>query len=256
MAKGKTEVAVVQDKPLAFIGTDQEAVLGTGRGSEGVRVEDMVLPRLEIVQSESPIKDEHEDAREGMLFNSVTRELYGTEQYLVPVSFRLEYIVWKDQDKGGGFLGAFPTMAEAEDRVHRAVEEDDEDQDDLEIVDTPVHYCLRVYQTEEGKVKTEQIVVAMSKSKAKVSRKWNTMIQLGGGDRFSRVYKITTFKDQNRNGKTFQNYDVRSVGPVTPELHKIALAAYEAFTSGSVRVAHETARGEESNGKQDQRGEI
>lgn len=255
MATKKTEVAVAATSEIGFA-TEAPAWMnqGSARGSEEVGANDMVLPRLEIVQALSPIKETNEAAREGLMFNSVTGELIGDTVYFVPVYFRVEYLVWKDQKKGGGFFGSHASMAEAEARVSEAAQ-DGEDPDDLEIVDTPVQYGLRI--TPDGSV-CEQIVISMPKTKAKVSRKWNAMIQIVGGDRFSRVYKLTTFTDQNKEGQKFKNFIVQPAGFTPENVYRRAEALYEVLKGQNVRVAHESVIEAEVVGGEGQggRGEI
>lgn len=205
------------------------------RGSEEVQTKDMVLPRLEIVQSQSPIKDD--GAEEGHLFNSATMEQLGDIAYFVPVYFRTEYLIWKDQDEGGGFFGAYMTEAEANVRRNEVISEG-EDEEFIEVVDTPVHYGLLVYP--DGSKSPSQIVISMAKSKAKVSRKWNSVIQIVGGDRFSRVYKISTFKDKNKQNKTFYNFVVQPAGFVPEEVYALAEQTYLAFKKDGVRANHES----------------
>jgi hypothetical protein len=212
-----------------------------GRGSEEVKSSDMVLPRLELVQAQSPIKDENDEAREGMLFNSVTQELYGDLVYFVPVYFRVEWLIWKDQDLGGGFFGSYPTQEQAEERMRQVIEDDPslggrskEGKPAVEIVDTPVHYGMRI--TPEGV--SEQIVISMAKSKSKVSRKWNAMIQIAGGDRFGRVYKISSFTDENKQGKKFKNFVVQPAGFPPKAVYEEAERVYTSFRSGEVTANH------------------
>lgn len=235
MATKKPETAV-QTVESTFI---QEAPAylnsGTARGSEEVKASDMVLPRLEIVQALSPIKETNEQAREGLLFNSVTEQILGDMVYFVPVYYRMEYLVWRDQDKGGGFLGSFPSAADAEHRRAQAVAEGDS-LEDIEVVDTPVQYGLRI----EPSGHFEQIVISMAKTKAKVSRRWNAMIQIAGGDRFSRVYKISTFRDENKKGQKFFNYVVQPAGFTPEKVYREAERIYEVLKTQDVRVAHES----------------
>lgn len=233
---------------------------GVARGSEEVKSSDMVLPRLELVQASSPIKEENDDAREGHLFNSVTQELYGDLVYFVPIYFRVEWLVWKDQDSGGGFFGSFPTQEQAEERMRGLIQDDaslagksSAGKPILEIVDTPVHYGLRI--TPEGIC--EQIVISMPKSKSKVSRKWNAMIQIAGGDRFGRVYKISSFTDENKQGKKFKNFVIQPAGFPPKAVYEEAERVYETFRSGEVSVNHGSVGGADdvpSGG--DGRGEI
>lgn len=224
-----TEVnAFAVDKP-SYIQGD------SARGSEEVTTKDLVLPRLEIVQSQSPIKEE--GAPEGSLFNSATMEQLGDVVYFVPVYFRTEHLIWKDQDEGGGFFGAYPTAAEADRRRDEVIEEG-ENPEFLEVVDTPVHYGLMV--SPSGEHAPQQIVISMPKSKAKVSRKWNAMIQICGGDRFSRVYKISTFKDKNKKNQSFFNFTVQPAGFPPEDIYREAEKTYNIFKTEGVRAAHET----------------
>lgn len=253
MAKSQSkEVATQNGGAIAFAQEVPEwAKNGTGRGSENVTNKDMLLPRLEIIQAQSPIKDTNPDAEEGLLFNTVTGDVLGEKVYIVPIFFRLEYLVWKDQDAGGGFFGAFNTQDEAESRKQELIS-DGEDPDEIEIIDTPVHYCLRV----RDDMTTEQIVVSMSKSKAKVSRKWNSAINIVGGDRFSRVYAFTTFKDKNKQNKTFFNYVVQPAGFPPEKVFREAERLYEVFLKEGVKADHASggglaASGETGNGSMD-----
>jgi hypothetical protein len=243
--KAKTEVTVKEENAFAMEAPAWVSQ-GTARGSEEVGSADMVLPRLEIVQALSPIKETNEDAREGLLFNSVTEQILGDTVYFVPVYYRMEYLVWRDQDKGGGFLGSFSSAAEAERRKTQAVTDGD-DIDAIEIVDTPVQYGMRI----EPSGHFEQIVISMAKTKAKVSRRWNAMIQIAGGDRFSRVYKISTFRDENKKGQKFYNYVVQPAGFTPEKVYREAERLYEVLKTQDVKVAHETvveAAGTERDG--------
>jgi hypothetical protein len=243
MAKGK-EVAVQQGGDMATMFGNQVpdwAKNGEGRGNENVGSKDIVLPRLEIVQAQSPIKDTDEAARDGLMFNTVSMEVLGDTVYIVPVYYRMEYILWKDQDSGGGFFGAYNSENEAKQRMEEEIDADPslqgvskDGKPILEIVDTPVHYCLRV----KPDMSVEQIVVSMPKSKAKVSRKWNAAIQMVGGDRFARAYKLTTFKDKNKQNKTFFNYVVQPAGYPPEQVFREAERLYGIFKEQGVRADH------------------
>lgn len=249
--KKQAEVATVAADPFAVTAVPDYIKQGTTRGSEEVKSSDMVLPRLEIVQALSPIKELDPDAREGMLFNSVTQEIIGDHAYFVPVYFRLEYLIWKDQDQGGGFFGSFPTLEQAEERKNAEVK-NGENPEYLEIVDTPVHYGLRI--TPEGD--KEQIVISMAKTKSKVSRKWNAMIQIAGGDRFSRVYKISAFTDENKKGQKFKNFVVQPAGFPPKAVYDEAERVYAAFRSGEIVADHASAAPIKDAGEPADRGGI
>jgi hypothetical protein len=236
-AAKKTAVAVAAQGELAFSQEAPEWAQGPGRGNENVGAQDMVLPRIEIVQAQSPIKDGNEDARDGHMFNSATADLIGPSTHVIPVYFRVEWVVWRKVDSGGGFLGAFDTEEQARNRVAEAVSEGDDIDDDLEVIDTPVHYCLMV----KPDMTVDQMVISMPRSKAKVSRRWNAVIAINGGDRFSRVYRLSTFKDANKKGQTFYNYVVTPAGFAPKPLFEKAEALYNVFKSGAVRANYEDA---------------
>jgi len=244
MATKKSEITTVAADPFAVSTVPDYIKQGAGRGSEEVKSSDMVLPRLEIVQALSPIKELDPDAREGMLFNSVTQELLGDHVYFVPVYFRLEYLVWQSQDNGGGFHGSFPTLEQAEDKRSQVVANDptlggitSKGMNIIEVVDTPVHYGLVV--TPEGE--QQQVVISMAKTKSKVSRKWNAMIQIAGGDRFSRVYKISAFTDENKKGQKFKNFVVQPAGFPPKAVYEECERLYASFRSGEIVADHASA---------------
>ena len=198
------------------------------RGSEEIGTNDLTIPRIELVQSLSACRKKNDPAyipgiEEGMLYNNVTRENYGETVDVVPVYFRKEYLVWRDQDLGGGFGGSHQSMAEAE-----QARQTQEKPEEWEIVDTSQQFVLVV--KEDGSA--EEAVLSMAKSKAKVSRNWNSLIRINGGPRFSRVYRISGVGDQNPAGQDYFNLSVSNVGFVTEEIFSQAEHIYELIKSG------------------------
>lgn len=245
--KSENQVATFSNETPEYL-RDQKG----NRGSEQVATEDMVLPRLEIIQAQSPIKDTDPEAREGYLFNSATNQVLGDTAYFVPIFFRKEYIIWKDKDEGGGFFGSFPSEGEAKDALALVISDRNENPEFLEIVDTPVHFGLLV--SPSGDFPPQQIAISMAKSKAKVSRRWNSLILMNGGDRFSRVYKMTTFKDKNARNQTFFNFVVSPAGFVPEEIFRLAEKTYEVFKTQNVRASHEDTY--EAEQPTSERGEV
>lgn len=226
MAKAQNEVATQES--AAVVPDFLKGMLNDTRGSEDVGSDDIVIPRLELVQSLSKCRKRTDPAyiagaEEGMLYNSVTRELYGTSVMLIPVMFKKEYLLWREQDLGGGFGGAYFTEGEA----HQAKESQDKP-DEWEIVDTAQHFCLLIQEGQDP----QEIVVSMSKSKGKCSRKWNSMIRLNAGPRFSRIYEVIGVGDQNSAGQDYQTLDVKNVGYVNEAQYRRAEQVYELIKSG------------------------
>lgn len=250
MAKVEKQTAVAEQKTGSAMIMIQDEVPehlreGTGRGNENVTMSDLVIPRLEIVQGLSPAVKRGdpgyiEGAKLGDLINSVTREVYGEHAYLINVHFSLQYLVWKarrfvnsagqEVNTEGGFFGAFPTMEEAK---ARAAQEDPNWQDNgIEIIDTPQHVCL-IVDPVDGRV--EEIMISMPRTKAKISRQWNSLIKLAGGDRFGRVYAVST-ELESKNGNDYYNFAVKVAGYPAKDLYERATKLYEAISSGERKV--------------------
>lgn len=209
MAKKEAAVVEVGQKEIAT-GTIPDYLskyVGDNRGNENVGVDDITLPRLEVVQSLSSARDESsqdyiEGAKEGMLYNSLTRQLYGQDVLFIPVMFRREYLLWHDLAKGGGFGGSFATEAESE-RV-RATQSDP---DNWETVLTHQHIGFLL----DPKTKVaEEIVISMSRSKLKVSRRFNSLVRMVGANmpRFAKIYRVSGVKATNKQNQSYYNFSV------------------------------------------------
>jgi hypothetical protein len=206
---------------------------GSQRGAENVGAEDVIIPRIELVQALSPARKKNdpayiEGAEEGMLFNNVTRDLYGPEVVLVPVYYAKQYLVWKDRKQGGGtngFRGAFNSKPEAEAAIIGLGE------DGLEIVDTAQHFVLVHH---DGK--WSEAVLSMAKSKMKVSKRWNSLMRLTDTDSFSRAYKLSAVVETNARNEQYYNYGISAMGFVSKDVYERGEKLYEVISKGGVKV--------------------
>lgn len=224
----KNEIAKVEQNAVAVPSFLKQ---GPARGNESVNADDLVIPRIELVQSISPCRKKNDPAyipgiEEGDFFNNVTREIYGKEITVVPVFFKKEFLLWKDRTKGGGYKGAYATAQEA------AQERDMlPDSADIEIADTPQHFVIVIH--EDGRM--EEAVLSMAKSKAKVSKQWNSIIRMNEGDRFSRQYKLSSTEDKSDKGAYF-NFRVACTGFVSEDMYRRAEKVYDIVSSGKASV--------------------
>jgi hypothetical protein len=238
----KTGLApVVEGEVMIF--DQQEApdyISSEQRGSENVGQEDIIIPRLEIVQALSPqVKPGDakyiEEARPGMLVNSVSQKLYGKEAIVIPVTYQKQWLVWmkrKDKEgKGlpGGFFGAFNSPEEAKDRA----EQEGGETNNIEVLDTPQHLCL-LLNFETGK--TEEVMVSMPRTKAKISRQWNSLVRMAGGDRFARAYRIGTAMEKNKNGEDYMNFTITQLGFPSKPVYLKAEELYKQMQAGRAVV--------------------
>lgn len=224
----KKEVAVdTQSTELALPDFLQSAQ-GGDRGREEVQSNDLIIPRLEIIQSLSPARDKKDPnyivgAEEALIYNNVTRELLGESVNVIPVFYHKEYNIWKDRKAGGGFKGSYKTQVEAERALALLP-----DAANCEVLDTPTFFCLLV--ADDGSL--SEVVISMTRSKAKVSRKWNSLIRLANLDSFAKVYTLSTIQDTNNAGESYYNWSVAPKGYVTQAQYKSASELYEIIKAG------------------------
>jgi hypothetical protein len=208
---------------------------GVARGTENVTTEDLVIPRLELVQALSPCLDENdaayiEGAKVGLMFNSVTRELYGDSVPFIPVLFKSQYLLWRDRNKGGGFAGAINDMEDADDRPN------------WEALRTGQHFGLIVKNV---KGDMEEAVLSMAKTKLKVSRNFNSLIRLNGGDSFARTYIVSSVQEANTKGDKYQNFSIKNYGWAPQAVYLAAEEMYNAVTSGNRVIVADTSADDE-----------
>jgi hypothetical protein len=231
----KNEVAKVD--PSALVVPDDIDIFGdAGTGNEAVGRDDIIIPRLQIVQA---LSDEHkpkkakyiEGAEEGSVFNTATRRLYDQPLIIVPVAYRRRYIEWVPRAKGGGLVD--PTHDES--IMNKTVVNEQGSfmlDNGNEIVDTPENYVLVVVGDQY-----EQAVMSMAGSKARIARRWNTMIkdlriknpQTGkmiNPGRFYGAYEFKTVMEENDRGD-YYNWDFKYAGP-TLALPDIGAEVYRA----------------------------
>jgi len=215
----KQEIATTSEQLPAYM--QRESV----RGQENVGVEDLSIPRLDVIQALSPQRKKSdpayiEGAEEGLLFNSVTQMLYGAAVKFVPVYFRKEWLVWKDRDSGGGFNGAFSTKTEG-------MQVAGELGNDYEAVETAQHFGLIVH--DDGTL--EEVVISMSRSKMKASRQLNTLAKMIGGDRFSSAYEVSAIEVNGEKGD-YYSLGIKRLEFVDEVTYRAAEQCYDSISAG------------------------
>lgn len=248
-----TDVAVLQGKDLVLVQDtvpDHLRHEGAPRGSENVGAEDLLIPRLVVLQAISPEVTQGDPlyikgAAAGMLMNSASKRLYGMRVLVVPVHYDKLYLVWKDRKQGGGFFGAYPDQMAAQERADKEGGKDK----GVEVLDTPTHLCLLI---DPETYRVDEVMVSMPRTKAKISRQWNSMVRMTGADRFARVYVIGTAPSKNAKGSYF-NFTVAQSGFPAKPLYEAAKKLWETINSGQRNVVMDTRgmSGAETGGGED-----
>jgi hypothetical protein len=227
----------------------------SGSGVSGMTSDDVAVPYLYILQSNSPqVNEDHElyveGARAGMFYNNVSGEVFDGREVgleVIPCAYERKYVEWVDRDKGGGYV--------ADHAVDSGILQ--ETQPDARgrpvlgngnfIVETAYHY---VYMKNPNTGAWEEIIIPMKSTFLKKSRRWNkslTTTVIPGSSlqapRWLYPYRLKTVKEQKDNN-TWSNYEiVRENDPVTVEQYQAAKKFAELFTSGLVVRAKETDTG-------------
>lgn len=212
----------------------KDRVSGDGRGSENVGTDDLVIPRLTILQALSPELEEGKPefikgAKQGDLINTVSRQNYGKSVYVVNVHYSKLWLVWRDRKRGGGFYGAFPDPEQANARA----KEEGGKAEGIEAQDTPTHLCLLPNRS-TGAI--DEIMIPMPRTKAKVSRQWNSQMRMAGGDRFARVWQLSSVKEENNRGESYFNYVVAASGFPAKKLYDQAEKLFHQIAQNERRV--------------------
>ena len=219
------------------------------KGLGTIGQEDLALPFLKILGQLSPEVNKRdgkyvEGAEPGMIFNSVSGELYDGVKGIdvIPCFYKLEYIEWKDRGEG---LGAPIAIYDSSSDIMSKTKPDANYKDRLpngnHIEKTASHFVIVSGDS------PSTALISMKSTQLKISRKWNSMmsgIKMKGANgmftpaSFSHIYKLKTTQMSNDKGTWF-GWEVSKVGPVTDKgLYDQAKAFSENISKGSVKAKH------------------
>ena len=201
---------------------------GTGLGNEEVGKDHLQTPRVKLIQTMSNEVDKNhsefiEKLAPGDFLNSVTKENYGTEMYVLNVKFTEDFVVWKKREIGGGLVGNFKSLAEATDYLNAQ----DLDVDQHDVIQTQSHLLIEK-NAESGNLGIP-FIMDFASSKLRVSRSWNSQIQTKGGDRFASLWKMKSVQTANKVGQKFMNLTVDFEGWATEDDYLEAKQLYESL---------------------------
>ena len=226
---------------------EDDAAKGLGNISQ----EDLALPFLKILGQLSPEVNKRdgkyvEGAEPGMIFNSVSGELYDGVKGIdvIPCFYKLEYIEWKDRGEG---LGAPVAIYDSSSDIMSKTKPDANYKDRLPngnyIENTANHFVVLL-----GKNPTTALI-SMKATQLKVSRKWNSMmmgIKMQGKNglftppTYSHIYSLKTVQMSNDKGSWF-GWDVSKVGPIEDKaVYEIAKSFAERVGKGEIQPKHGT----------------
>ena len=245
MSKANVAVKEEQTTALALVSTFEEDAQA---GFDGMNQEDFALPFLRLLTNTSPEVGEVDGAMPGMIYNSVTGQLYDGKKgiLVVPCAYVRQYIEWAPRGSGSGApIAIYPATSDILSKTHR---EPGENKDYLEsgnyIENTANHYVMVV---DENGVPSPALIV-MKSTQLKKSRKWNSMmmsVKLPGKNglytppMYSQIYRLSTVGESNDKGKWF-GWEVERVASVEDmNVYQAAKAFAASINSGEVKVKHQ-----------------
>ena len=213
--------------------------------------DDFALPFLRVLGQLSPETNKRdakyvEGAEPGMIFNTVTKQLYDGEKgvSVIPCYYKREYVEWSDRGEG---TSAPVAIHPVESGIIKDATRDASYKDRLPngnyLENTASYFVL----LESG----EAALISMKSTQLKVSRSWNSMmnsIKLKGKNGMftpamcSHVYNLKTVQQSNDKGTWF-GWSVEKVGEITDvSLYEQAKGFADSAVKGEVITKH----GEES----------
>ena len=245
MSKANVAVKEEQTTALALVSIFEEDASG---GFDSMGQEDFALPFLRLLTNVSPEIGEVEGAMPGMIYNSVTGQLYDGKKGIsvVPCAYVRQYIEWAPRGSGSGApIAIYPATSDILTKTHR---EPGDNKDYLDsgnyIENTANHYVMVV---DEDGVPNPALIV-MKSTQLKKSRKWNSMmmsVKLPGKNglytppMYSQTYRLSTIGESNDKGKWF-GWEVERVGSVEDAgTYQAAKAFAESINSGDVKIKHQ-----------------
>lgn len=216
-------MGIQKDKPKAAVAkTGAGAVAAsTGYGEhadggfENQTRADISIPFINVIQDNSPECESQEEARPGMLYNTVTGEFISSEVgvLLIPALTEHVFVEWVPRDDGGGFVGIHQPTSEVVSAAQKAAKDPFKlKHGKNDLIET--FYIYASVLDEDNEI-SGMAVIACTSKKIAPYRKWNTslnsfMVKIDEGNGkfrkqrpplFAHQVRLTTWRDSNKHGK-------------------------------------------------------
>lgn len=171
-----------------------------GLGMENVSQSDMSTPQIKLLQAMSPELQDNTDLKQGQLYNTVNRLAYD-EMYCVNLYFQTKFSIFNKKQR------QLVEQVDSKSAADTMVEGLPGSNDDYEVQETKINYCVALDVDEKGNVTVDfPFIMYMKKTQVRVSNEWNTMINNRYGSQSARwagIWKLGSKKRSNDNGTWF-----------------------------------------------------
>jgi len=219
------------------------------KGAQNITQEDLALPFLKVLGQLSPEVNKQDgkyvkDAEPGMIYNSVTQELYDGEKGInvLPCHYIKQYVEWQDR---GTSTGAPVAIHKANSDIVSTTTRDKAWKDRLpngNYLETTANHFVVVLGNSPSTA-----LISMKATALVVSRKWLTTmmgLRLQGKNglftppTYSHIYNLKTVKRSNDKGNWI-GWGYSKVGPVVDaSAYEIAKEFSERLAKDDVQVKH------------------
>jgi hypothetical protein len=221
-------------------------------GMDNITAEDVALPFLKVLSQLSPELESVEGAKAGMIYNTVSGQVYDGTQGIkvIPCHFERKYIEWSPRGQGSGAPATIhPATSDIMTKTFRKAGDSKDYLDNGNYIEnTAQHYVLVV--DDEGN--SSPALISMKATQLKKSRKWASMMmtaKMNGKNgpytppSYSYIYRLTTSKESNDKG-TWYGWEVERVSPVEDiALYHMAKSFCLSVKQGQVNVKHDQDEG-------------
>jgi len=241
----KTELAPKASSTAVALMSDFEQ--DAASSFAGMGQEDFALPFLKLLTNTSPEVGEIDGALPGMIYNSVTGELYDGKKgiLVVPTVYTRVYIEWAPRGSGTGApIAIYPSTSDILSKTHREAGENKDYLDNGNYIENTANHYVMVIDADGI---PNPALIVMKSTQLKKSRKWNSMamsVKLVGKNGlytppiYSQIYRLTTVQESNDKGKWF-GWEIERVGTIEDKsVYDAAKLFAASVNSGAVKVKH------------------
>ena len=212
-----------------------------GMGMENMTSQDMAIPFFNILQKLSPQLDTLTNAKAGMVFNTVTEEVF-SKITVIPCAYKREFVEWRPREQGGGLVGQHSVTSTVVTEAKNVNGKLTTSTGNV-LVETAYHFVIRVDMDSST---MEPGLITMSSTQLKKNRRWNSLmnnLKVPGPSgmvtpaRFSHMYELGSVAEQNDKGAWF-GWTIDTIGPVSDvNLYQAAREFAQQVMAGAVKTA-------------------
>ncbi len=213
-------------------------------GLENMEGRDLIIPRLVIMQSGSPaVKDRDDDAQEGEIYDSVSKELIlGVDEqtHFVPCFMYKEFIAWNDRGSKEMWAGrSLDPRSELALTAQRGDKRQDDRGNEVNVVTEHINFIVLISEFGLDKPFT----ISCAKSNWKHGKQLMNLSRYRRQPLFAGSYTLATQRETNTKNDEYSAYEFANSGWANPEEYEAAKACYEvmrtSFDAGRLKADHE-----------------